>query len=435
MTLRVRFAPSPTGNLHIGSVRTALFNYLFARHHGGKFLIRIEDTDKERSKKEYEEDILAGLNWLGMHSDEPLVYQAQRLETHKKYIDKLLAEGKAYKDKDTPAIYFKVPTEGETIIDDVVKGPIVFQNKDFKDQVILKSDGSVTYNFGVVIDDAEMGITHVIRGEDHISNTPKQIFFYQALGFKLPKFAHIPMILGPDRSKLSKRHGATSINEYRKQGYLPEALNNYLALLGWTPADSVELMNMTELIGKFDLDRASKSNSIFDIQKLNWMNGQKIRGYDFAALILKLKDFLLPPYQALLAGDRNRAEQMFLAIRDNLELATDLPKALNVFFQEELTVSIEDRAVIDQPSSQQVLKLFIQKAAPLHLSGNYENDYEVIHILIEEILKESGLKKGQVLKPLRIAISGVHSGPGLKYLIVLLGLDKVMTRIKQCVLA
>lgn len=435
MTVRVRFAPSPTGNLHIGSVRTALFNYLFARHHGGKFLIRIEDTDKERSKKEYEEDILAGLNWLGMHSDEPLVYQAQRLETHKKYIDKLLAEGKAYKDKDTPAIYFKVPTEGETIIDDVVKGPIVFQNKDFKDQVILKSDGSVTYNFGVVIDDAEMGITHVIRGEDHISNTPKQIFFYQALGFKLPKFAHIPMILGPDRSKLSKRHGATSINEYRKQGYLPEALNNYLALLGWTPADSVELMSMAELIGKFDLDRASKSNSIFDIQKLNWMNGQKIRGYSFDEIIIKLKDFLPAAYQALLASDRGRAEQMFLAIRDNLELAADFPKAVSVFFQEELNITPEDMEVIKLPASQTVLKIFIQKAGTFRATADHNYNYELVHNAIEEILKESGLKKGQVLKPLRIAISGVHSGPGLKYLIVLLGLDKVIKRLEQCVLA
>jgi glutamyl-tRNA synthetase len=435
MKVRVRFAPSPTGNLHIGSVRTALFNYLFARHHSGKFLIRIEDTDKERSKKEYEEDILAGLNWLGMHSDEPLVYQAQRLERHKKYIDKLLAEGKAYKDKDTPAIYFRVPTEGETVIDDVVKGPIIFQNKDFKDQVILKSDGSVTYNFGVVIDDAEMAITHVIRGEDHISNTPKQIFFYQALGFNLPKFAHIPMILGPDRSKLSKRHGATSINEYRKQGYLPEALNNYLALLGWTPADSVELMSMDELITKFDLDRASKSNSIFDLQKLNWMNGQKIRGYAFNELLDKLQEFLPPQYKELLMADPAKAQQIFLAIKDNLELAGDFAKAVNVFFNQELNISAEDQETIKLSDSQKVLKVFIQKAEHLKLSANYEQNYELVHNLIEEILKESGLKKSQVLKPLRIAISGAHAGPGLKYLIVLLGLNTVVERIKQCVLA
>ncbi|MBU0581394.1 MAG: glutamate--tRNA ligase, partial [Candidatus Margulisbacteria bacterium] len=313
MTVRVRFAPSPTGNLHIGSVRTALFNWLFAQHHkkygdGGEFILRIEDTDKERSSKEFEKDILDGLSWLGLDWDEgpekvkslkskvtnqksnvnanelttydlrptTSYYQSQRSDVYKKYVDQLLKEGKAYKDKESPAIYFLVPKDGETTLLDAIKGPITFQNSEIKDQVLLKSDGSVTYNFAVVIDDATMGITHVIRGEDHISNTPKQILMYQALGFDLPVFAHLPMILGPDRSKLSKRHGATSVNEYRKMGFLPEAINNYLALLGWTPADGKELMGTEELIKKFSLERVSKSNSIFDVDKLKWMNAERI---------------------------------------------------------------------------------------------------------------------------------------------------------------
>jgi len=243
------------------------------------------------------------------------------------------------------------------------------------------------------------------------------------------------MILGPDRSKLSKRHGATSINEYRRQGYLPEALNNYLALLGWTPADSVELMSIAELIGKFDLDRASKSNSIFDLQKLNWTNGQKIRGFDFEQLITKLNDFMPQSYKDLLNNDRAKAEQLFLAIKDNLELATDFEKAVHVFFNQELNILPEDQEVLKLETSQQVLKIFLEKSQTLNLTADYLQNYEFAHNLIEEITKQTGFKKGQVLKPLRIAISGVHSGPGLKYLIILLGLDMVIERIKRCVLA
>lgn len=424
MSIRVRFAPSPTGNLHIGSVRTALFNFLFARHHKGQFLIRIEDTDQERSKKEYEQDILTGLQWLGMQSDEPLVYQASRIDIHKKYIEKLLAEGKAYKDKDTPAIYFKAPTEGETIIADVVKGPISFQNKDFKDQVILKSDGSVTYNFGVVIDDAEMGITHVIRGEDHISNTPKQIFFYQALGFQLPKFAHIPMILGPDRSKLSKRHGATSINEYRKQGYLPEAINNYLALLGWTPADGQELMTIAELINKFDLDRASKSNSIFDLQKLQWLNGQKLRQKNNKEILELVKPFARPEFNSLIEQDLNKAELIIEAVKDNLTLLTDFDGAIESFFTVKTTVP-------GQPETKVVISLFLEKIKKLN--QNYLANIKTADQIIAETVTETGLKKGQVLKPLRLALTGLDHGPGLKYIIGLLDPQIIEQRLKKCV--
>jgi glutamyl-tRNA synthetase len=426
MSVKVRFAPSPTGNLHIGSARTALFNYLYARHHGGKFVIRIEDTDKERSTKAFEEDVLNGLAWLGFSSDEPIVYQSQRNELHRQYIDKLLAKGMAYKDTESPAIYFKVPTEGETIVKDLVKGDISFQNKDFKDQVILKSDGSVTYNFAVVIDDALMGITHVIRGEDHISNTPKQIFFYEALEFSVPHFAHIPLILGPDRSKLSKRHGATSINEYRSQGYLAESINNYLALLGWSPADNQEVMTLAELCQKFDLDRASKSNAIFDVQKLKWINGQKIRHHNPEKIYEEIHEYLSPEFHAVYKSNKAKALFMIKSVRDNIEVITDIHEPLSVFFtrgNEKLT---------GDDNTKRVFGLFSGKIAALSFAqGDESNTAVKVQEIITQVVQESGLKKVQVLHPLRVALTGKSKGPNLKDIITILGKETVLERIHE----
>lgn len=423
MTVKVRFAPSPTGNLHIGSARTALFNYLFARHHGGKFVLRIEDTDQERSTKAFEQDILEGLAWLGYESDEPIVYQNARRDIHMQYVDQLLAKGLAYKDPEgSPAIFFRVPKTGQTIIPDLVKGDIVFQNEEFKDQVLLKSDGSVTYNFAVVLDDALMGITHIIRGEDHISNTPKQIFLYQALGFPLPKFAHIPMILGPDRSKLSKRHGATSIRDYRAQGFMAESINNYLALLGWTPADGVELMNLSELISKFDLDRASKSNSIFDLQKLTWMNGQKLKVMIPEEIITQYDSFLSATFKTIITQNKPKAIQMVSAIQDSLSLVTDL-KELDVFTSTNIDITPE-LGTLQKPESKTVFSLFSQKFKPGISLDEAQN-------ILDSIVKETGFKKGQVLHPLRFALTGKNKGPGLKFIITLIDQEIITRRINN----
>ncbi|HYL82151.1 MAG TPA: glutamate--tRNA ligase family protein, partial [Candidatus Acidoferrum sp.] len=271
MTTRVRFAPSPTGYLHVGGARTALFNWLYARHVGGKFLLRIEDTDKQRSTDEHTQVILDGLTWLGLDWDEEPIFQGARIKRHQEVADRLLAEGKAYKDED--AIRLKIP-EGEIAWDDAVHGRISFQGADIKDFVILRADRTPLYNFAVVVDDVDMQITHVLRGDDHISNTPKQIALYRAMGAELPVFGHVPMINGPDGKKLSKRHGATAVGDYQHLGILPAAMRNFLALLGWSPGGDREIMTQQEMTDLFSFDGIQSKAAVFDTTKLEWMNGQ-----------------------------------------------------------------------------------------------------------------------------------------------------------------
>src|SRR5881409_1662304 len=271
MSTRVRFAPSPTGYLHVGGARTALFNWLHARHAAGTFLLRIEDTDKQRSTDEHTKVILDGLTWLGLDWDEPPVFQGARVQRHQEVADKLLAAGQAY--LEDGAIRFRLPP-GEIAWDDAVHGPISFQGEDIKDFVILRSDRTPIYNFAVVVDDVDMAITHVLRGDDHISNTPKQIALYRALGASLPVFGHVPMINGPDGKKLSKRHGATAVGDYQHMGILPAAMRNFLALLGWSPGGDREIMTKEELRSLFSLDGILKKPAVFDTTKLEWMNGQ-----------------------------------------------------------------------------------------------------------------------------------------------------------------
>ncbi|HEX9216773.1 MAG TPA: glutamate--tRNA ligase family protein, partial [Gemmatimonadales bacterium] len=271
MTVRARFAPSPTGYLHVGGARTALFNWLFARREGGKLLLRIEDTDKARSTDEHTQVILDGLTWLGLDWDEPPVFQGARLPRHQQVADQLLKEGKAYMEED--AIRLRVPP-GELSWEDAVHSRISFKGEDIRDFVILRSDRSPLYNFAVVVDDIDMQITHVIRGDDHISNTPKQLAVYRALGAVTPVFGHVPMIHGPDGKKLSKRHGATAVGDYQHLGILPEAMRNFLALLGWSPGGDREIMSKEELRNLFSLDGILKKPAVFDTTKLEWMNGQ-----------------------------------------------------------------------------------------------------------------------------------------------------------------
>lgn len=308
--IRTRFAPSPTGYLHIGGARTALFNWLFSKHYGGKFILRIEDTDRERSKQEYLDDILQSLLWLGLRWDEGPYFQSERMKLYREWAFKLLEEGKAYRCYCTPeeleqmrkkaleegrkpkydgrcrdrkdypekpfAIRFKVPLDGVTVIDDLLRGKVSFKNEELDDLIILRSDGTPTYNFCVVVDDALMGITHVIRGDDHLNNTPKQVLLYRALGFDPPKFAHVPLILGTDRTRLSKRHGATAVSAYREMGFLPEAMVNYLARLGWSYGNQ-EIFSVEELIEKFSLENVSRSPAVFDPDKLLWLNSHYIK--------------------------------------------------------------------------------------------------------------------------------------------------------------
>ena len=268
-----RFAPSPTGLFHIGSARTAFFNYLYARKHNGKFILRVEDTDKSRSEKQYEDDIISGLKWLGLEWDE-FHRQSERTEVYKKYLQKLLDEEKAY--LDGVAIRFKNPNK-KVVFNDLIRGEISTQTDDVGDFVIAKDLDTPLFHFTVVVDDFEMGVTHIIRGEDHIPNTPRHILLQEAFGFNIPNYAHLPLILGADRSKLSKRHGAVSVNEYRKDGYLPEAIINFIAFIGWNPGDEREIFSKDELIKEFSLERIQKGAGIFNVERLDWYNEQYIK--------------------------------------------------------------------------------------------------------------------------------------------------------------
>ncbi|MBI2095026.1 MAG: glutamate--tRNA ligase, partial [Candidatus Omnitrophica bacterium] len=327
-SVKVRFAPSPTGFLHVGSARTALFNWLFARHEGGKFCLRIEDTDKERSKDEFLEEILSSLKRLGMDWDGEPVFQSKRTDYYRRTAEGLIQKDLAYMDGE--AILFRAPKAGKIVFEDLLHGAIEFDLEGHpslaEDLVIFKSDGSPTYNFAVVCDDAEMGITHVIRGDDHISNTPKQLPLYEALGFKKPVFCHIPLILGPDRSRLSKRHGATSLREYLEEGFLPEAVVNYLALLGWSPGNNEEILPLEALVKKFELKRVLKTGAVFSREKLEWMNGQYIRKHGVPELTDKLIPYLRKKDYP--TGDRAWLERLALLFQERI-----LKPALYLLYQ------------------------------------------------------------------------------------------------------
>jgi glutamyl/glutaminyl-tRNA synthetase len=272
--VRVRFAPSPTGFLHIGSARTAIFNWLYARHTGGKFLLRIEDTDLNRSEARYLDEILEDLRWLGLDWDEEPIFQSKRFDVYREKAAALVASGQAY--HDAGAVLFRVAPGRTIAYDDLIHGRIAVESDTIKDQVIIKSDGSPTYNFSCVVDDAHLGITHILRGDDHISNTPKQIIFYEAFNLAPPRFGHMPLILGTDGAKLSKRHGGVSVEEYKREGFLPEALANYLILLGWMPRDGREIMPPADAVALFDISEMNDVQAKFDIQRLRWLNGEYI---------------------------------------------------------------------------------------------------------------------------------------------------------------
>ncbi len=476
---RVRFAPSPTGPLHIGGARSALFNYLLARKHGGTFILRIEDTDLERSSRESEQNIMDSLRWLGMDWDEgpdkggPFgpYRQTERLGTYRSYVDRLLAEGKAYlcycteeelaaerealmtkvelprylgrcrsltqgcrerleAEGRKPVVRFLVPEDQTVVVEDRVRGQVAFETNGIGDFVIVKSDGIPTYNFAVVIDDATMEITHVIRAEEHLSNTPRQILIYQALGLPLPEFAHISLILGKDRTKMSKRHGSTSVVQYREQGYLPQALVNFLALLGWAPEGEEEIFSMEQLVDRFSLDRVAKNPAVFDMDKLLWLNGYYIR----QAPLEEVTRLALPYLQAAgyVGGEVSHVQMEWLkhlvgAVRKGISHLAEIPARTALFFTNELTYSAEAQRVLQEEQVPMVLNTLKEKLAVTPMTE------EGVKGMLKTLAKELKLGGKQVYMPIRAALTGEVHGPELFDIIPLLGVEECARRLDSAV--
>ncbi len=472
MNVRLRFAPSPTGVLHVGGVRTAIYNYLYARRMGGKFLLRIEDTDPERSKEEWIKVITEGLSWLGIKWDDEIVFQSKRISVYHKYAQKLLKEGKAYycvcteeeleeekkiqrlqkkhlkysrkclnrskeeieelvkKEGRKKAIRFLVP-EGQTEFKDIIHGKIKFKNEEIEDFIILRSDGSPTYNLACVIDDHEMGITHVIRGDDHIPNTPKQILLYRAFGWKEPEFAHLPMILGPDRKKLSKRHGATGVLEFKEQGFLPEALFNFLVLLGWSPKDNREIISKEEMIKIFDIRDCRKSASIFDRQKLLWMNSEYIKMKDINELLKASLPFLRMEkwWKEEFERDLEYLKKTIELTRERAKVLKDIPYLIEYFYKEDFGYDIE--AIERYFADSRVFEGLEE------IKSEFENVDEWSQTNIEKVIRnvadKMDVKHAFLIHPLRLAMTGRKVGPSLFALMELLGKERCIERIRRVI--
>ena len=421
--VRVRFAPSPTGYLHIGSARTALFNWLYAKHNNGQFILRIEDTDKTRSKEEYLEEILGSLKWLFMDWDGELTFQSKRFELYKKYADILVKKGFAY--NEGPAVIFKVE-KGKTVsFEDMIHGTIEFSTNEIKDQVLMKSDGTPTYNFACVVDDADMKITHIIRGDDHIANTPKQVLLYKALEFAIPHFAHIPLILSKDGGRLSKRHGATSIYEYKNMGFLPDAIVNYLSLMGWAPGNDVELLPLAEIIKLFDVKDVNKTGATFDIDKLSWMNGQYIKNSEPSALVAATEEFLKSKNVIDDKFDKNRWADIVKAYKERTRTLEDFSGVYKIFFNDAL--EYDEKAVekyLKKPNSKDIISKCSSAVRDL-------SDYNKVTIeeSYRKLADELKVKAAELIHPTRVAISGKTVGAGLFDIMELLGRDKVLERL------
>lgn len=466
--VKVRFAPSPTGNLHIGGARTALFNWLFAKHNNGKMILRVDDTDIERSTSKSMDAIVDGLKWLGIDWDEGPFFQSKRLKTYREYAKKLIDAGKAYycfctKDEldrmkkeaqkegkppmypgkcrnltkdiiskkleagEKPVVRLKVPNRGKTIVHDIIRGDIEFDNSIFDDFIIMKSDDMPTYNFATVIDDYELSISHIIRGEEHLSNTPKQILIYNALGFSLPKFAHVSMILAPDRSKLSKRHGATSVQEFKDAGFLPEAIINYITLLGWIPEDGEEVFNTSKSIKEFTLERVSRNPAIYDTKKLTWLNGIYIRDYDLDKLtndvisFLKVKNIINDKY------DFEYVKKIISFVREREKTLVDIADAMTYYFTDNF--SYDERGIKKYFAKENVTDILKNAISIL----NDINKFDAINteIAYRSLVEKMNIKSGELFHPTRLAISGRTFGPGLFDIMELLGKNRTIERLKK----
>jgi len=425
--VKVRFAPSPTGYLHIGGARTALFNWLFARHNKGIFLLRIEDTDQQRSTEDATQAILDSMKWLGLDWDEGPYFQSQRLSIYKQHAEKLVALGKAFYDTDEEgrkAIRFKMQ-DGTTEIDDLIHGTITFDASLIEDFVILKADGFPTYNFACVVDDAEMGITHIIRGDDHISNTPKQIALYNAFGFKMPEFAHIPMILGEDGSRLSKRHGATSVTEYRDKGYLPHALVNFLALLGWSPGNDQEIISITEMIEKFTLKRVNKTSAQFNNIKLDWMNGQYIKSTPVEQLTIDTKRFFEKSGIDMTNIPQAWLTNLVMLYHERFKTFQDLLDQTRFLF----TDAIEyDRAAVDKFLKKEgVVELLKEVYSAISLVDNF--DKKNMEDSLRALTVKIDVSFSRLAQPLSESITGKRVSAGIFETMELLGKEKALKRL------
>ena len=432
-TPRLRFAPSPTGYLHVGGARTALFNWLYARRHGGAFILRVEDTDAERSSDEMVSGILDGLRWLGLNWDEgPEVggphapyFQSQRLDRYRAAAERLLTEGRAIRDEG--AIRFKVP-HGKTSFVDQVHGPIAFDNEHIEPFVILRSDGHPTYHLSVVVDDVDMAITHIVRGDDHISNTPKQLLLYQALDATPPQFAHVPLIMGPDKKRLSKRHGATSVMEYERQGYIPEGMVNFLALLGWSPGSGdEELFSSAELVERFTLEGISGGNAVFNTEKLDWFNHQHLLRLSDEELVRRLEPLLRVEDLWRPSLDTTTFEwfrRVLALLKPRAKRLTEYVEGLRPFLDAPITF---DPDAVAKHLSAPGMAEHIKSLHTVYQSAPF--DEASLEQALRQLAAERGIKAGTLIHATRIAVTGRMVSPGLFEMLVLLGRDRLLTRL------
>jgi len=462
--VRVRFAPSPTGYLHIGGARTALFNWLFARHEGGRFILRIEDTDRSRSTEEYIGAIIDGMKWLGLNWDEGPYRQTERFGIYRRCIDQLLQEGRAYhcycapeeleqrrqealaqgrtpkydgrcRDlKDAipgraPAVRFNMPQDGRTLVKDLIRGEVVFDNSQLDDLIIMRSDGTPTYNFVVVVDDVDMRITHVIRGDDHLNNTPKQVHIYKALNYESPAFAHLPMILGSDKSRLSKRHGATSVLAYRDMGYLPDALMNYLVRLGWSYGDQ-EVFTRDELVSHFSFSNVGKSSAVFNPEKLLWLNGRYMmhaRPAELAALVKPFltKEGILKEGSEL---DMQWLSKAVMTLQERAKTLQDLARSLHYYMVEEIEYSEKAKKKFLTGESLPCLRELKDCLASLPDFSAKE-----IEKVFRTITEGHGIKMGELAQPARVAVTGGAESPGIFEVLEIVGKEKTLRRLERAI--
>ena len=478
--VRVRFAPSPTGYLHIGGARTALFNWLFARSQGGKLILRIEDTDRDRLKEDSVSQIVTSLKWLGLNWDEgPEVggpvgpyFQSERLDIYRKYCQQLIDEGKAYycfcsaddlaaqREKqrqlkqpfhyartcrDIPpeeakkrveagephSVRIKIPLEGTVSFHDMIHGDIQCDVNQYDDFVIMKSNGIPTYNFAVVVDDHLMGMTHVLRAEEHVSNTPKQLFIYEALGWEAPQFGHMPMILAPDRSKLSKRHGATSVEEFREQGYLPEAIINYLTLLGWAPGNDQEIFSLEDTVKVFDFSKMSQKAAVYDVKKLTWLNGQYLSNLPLDTIV----DAAIPFFKekglvddAYLASHKDYFAHLVDVVRVRVKTLVEVADASTYFFRDVDSYDEKGVAKHFKPEAADLLQKCHDKLAALPVF-----DLKTTEEAYNQLAEELGLSLGKVIHPTRLALTGRTFSPGMFDVMELLGREKTLERIQKAI--
>src|SRR5579862_7712555 len=456
MTIVTRFAPSPTGMLHLGGVRTALFSWLYARRMGGKFILRIEDTDRERSTEQAVQVILDGMRWLGLDADEGPYYQTRRMERYRAVLGEMLRAGTAYRcycTKDEldalraeqmarkekprytgicrerteprpgiePVVRFRNPLEGAVVVQDLIHGAVTFQNAELDDLIIARSDGTPTYNFSVVVDDMDMKITHVIRGDDHLNNTPRQMNMLQALGASLPEYAHVPMILGPDGAKLSKRHGAVSVLQYAEEGYLPDALLNYLVRLGWSHGDQ-EVFTRAEMIAAFDIHDVNKAASAFNPEKLLWLNQQHMVRAAPASLVPHLRAQLRR--LGVDSSDQGLLEGVITAQRERSKTLKEMAHNSRFFFVEH--IEIDPKAAAKHLSTEALPTLLKARRALAALDAW---DAAALHIALEALAAELQSGLGRIAQPLRVAVTGTAVSPPIDATLALLGRERALARI------